>query len=153
MKEENLKISFVLFIFLVLDLIKPLDYSLNVEFLFLGIVFLSSNYPLIFSFLLSMIFGYLKDILMGLDAPLNLIEFSFLSLAIRYFLFFFHKKTTNHIILIALSLFFHIFLNSVYFKITNFLFFYYFFIQSIFIYFLINYFLKRWIKNLSPEYI
>ncbi|MBU1366534.1 MAG: hypothetical protein ABIK26_03870 [Candidatus Omnitrophota bacterium] len=152
MREKDCKIISVLFVLFILDLIKPFSYSLRAEFLFLGIIFLSLNYRFWFSFVLSIIFGYLKDSF-GLEAiPLNLIEFSLFSALIHYFLLHFHKIPVRIFIVFA-AIIIHIVLQAAHIRRIFPLFSLLFFIHSSLIFFLINYLLKKWIRISSAEYI
>jgi hypothetical protein len=146
MKRKKLKIILILFILLLLDLVKPFYYFLYIEFLFLGIIFVSLNFDIFFPLLCSLIFGYLKDCL-SFASPLSIIEFPLIVIISRYFLFHFHKKTFSKVIILFISLFFHMFLNTLYWGRQNFLFYLFFSSHSFIIYFFSNNFLIRWLKN------
>jgi hypothetical protein len=138
--------SFALFIFLLLDLIKPFQYSLSCEFLFLGITLLSlSETPIWISLAMSMLFGCFRDMLSFGRSHLALIEFPLIVLFNYYFLsyiLFTGNKKYAFIIKIgiaAAAIIIHIAVNS--FFVNSFLPLYSlrFFFQSIVLYILLNY--------------
>ncbi|UCD14974.1 MAG: hypothetical protein JSV34_04425 [Candidatus Omnitrophota bacterium] len=152
LKEKNVKIILILFIFLLLDLLRPFGYFIHTEFLFLGIILLSLNYPFLLSLVLSIIFGYLKDALSYGNIPLNLIEFSCIAIFIHYFLYRFNKKIIR-LIVFFMAIIIHVFFNVITTREFNFIFSLWFFMHSVPMFLLINYLSKKWVKTLSAEYI
>jgi cell shape-determining protein MreD len=150
MREQNLKAVIALVILFLLDLIKPFSYSLYVEFIFLGIIFISLNYPLYFALVVSIIFGYLKDSLSYDVIAFNIIEFPFISLFTHYLLHHFQKKLTKVFIFLSI-LIIHIAINGIYMETISYFFSLTFFAQSCIVFLLINYLLKRWLSPLSAE--
>ena len=150
-QRPQLKIIFLLFVLLFFDLIRPLGYALSAEFLFLGIIFTALTQKLVVALALAIIFGYLKDCLGPGTSPLYLIEFPLLCLFAAYSLsgFLFIRSQKEKIFykagLVIFLIIIHISLNS--FKQDLFLplFSLNFLIQSLAIYFFLNYLLKSWI--------
>jgi len=165
-KKIDIRLIFVLFILFLLDLIKPLGYFLSVEFLFLGIIFVSLNYRLWQALILCVIAGYIKDSFIFLPKPLSLIEFPSICLVIYYLLklknfniFYFLSEEDFHFarrkahvfviksIIVPVAIIIHIVFNAVCMKVVLPFFFLQFLGQSFFIYFFIDYLLERWIKT------
>ena len=150
-QKPQLKVIFLLFVLLFLDLIRLLGYGLSVEFLFLGVILTALTQKLIVAVTLGLMFGYLKDCLGPATAPFCLIEFPLLCLFAAYSLSCFtfahsrREKLFYEFGLVVLLVIVHISLNS--FKQSLFLPFFSlnFLIQSLVIYFFLNYFLKGWI--------
>lgn len=151
-KEQTIKSVFILLILLVLDITKPFYYFIYTEFIFLGIIITALNSNLFLSFTLSIIFGYLKDTLNGQGIPLNLIEFSLLTIIIHSVLFRFNKPAAK-IIIVLIALAAHIALHTANAGVASPLFILCFFIQSSLVYLLLNHLLRKWIKHSSVEYI
>ncbi|MDP2924584.1 MAG: hypothetical protein Q8O30_12860 [Candidatus Omnitrophota bacterium] len=144
MKKETLKIIIALFILFILDLLNPFYYSLYCDFIFLGIVFLSLNFTLGISLVLSILFGSLRDSLSPYVKYFSIIEFPFIIIVVNYFLRNFQKKTikifTFFSILIA-----HIILNIYYIGLFSPLFSLFFLIHSSLLFLALNYLLKKWL--------
>jgi hypothetical protein len=145
MKQKQLKMFFAMLIFLVLDCARPFNYSLNSEFTFLGIIFLSLNFPFYFSLLLSMLFGYFKDCIGMYVFSFNLIEFSLLSVFISYFLHNFNKKIVKFMVIFS-ALILHVSINGLYINNTALIFSVRFVIQSAALFLLLNKLLSDWIN-------
>lgn len=143
------KLTAILSVFLLLDMVKPFGYLLSVEFLFLGIIFIALNCNLRLSLMLSIVFGYLKDSFIPGSKPLSVIEFPFLCLfshyLITYVLFTDKKKyaITAKSIVIITAIFAHIVFNSIYTDHFLPFFFLHFVIQSFLVSLLINYLLEK----------
>ena len=159
MDEKNIKIFFSLLILFVIDLIRPFGYTLNTEFLFLGVVFLSFNYPLFPALILSVVFGYFKDCVSSFGAPINTIEFPVLCALIHYALSYLSPlaKSANKM-LAKIFIFFgaciiHLAINAL--LIDNFLLLFsvFFLLQSFLFFLFISYLLKKWVNIQSIEYI
>jgi len=146
-ERKKVKIMLILFIFLLLDLVRPFHYFLFVEFLFLGVAFLSLNFGIFFSFFCSLVFGYLKDCLSFYPSTLSIIEFPAIVFISRYLLSRLHKKTFSKIIILFTSLSLHTFLNTLYWGGQSFLFYFLFFFHSFLFYFLSNDLLIRWLES------
>lgn len=159
MQEKNIKIFFSLLIFFIIDLIRPFGYAFNTEFLFLGIVFLAFNYPLLPALIMSIIFGYFKDCVSSLGAPINTIEFAVLCVFIHYALSYLSPLAkSTHKMLAKIFVFFgacivHLTINAL--LIDDFLplFSMFFLMQSFLVFLCISYLLKRWVNISSIEYI
>ena len=134
-----LKGFILLFLFLLLDIIKPFSFYLCIEFLFLGIIFCTLNIEFKYSIILAFIFGYIKSLFL-FENTISILEFPIISIITYYF-----KDKVNSFakfILICALLSFHIIINNIYLKVLHFPL--CFFIQSISIYYLLfnN---KRWL--------
>ncbi|MDP8290509.1 MAG: hypothetical protein P9M02_06060 [Candidatus Susulua stagnicola] len=149
MKKINTKLLALLTSLFVLDLIKPLGYSLAVEFVFLGVIFVSLNEDLLSALGASAILGLLCDSFNPGMRPICLIEFPLICLLNNYLFSHFRfvsKQTRVFIIknsLVLLALIIHIIINSI--RSSLFLPFFWikFLIQSLLIYFLITYFIGK----------
>lgn len=150
MEERHFKILVALFIFFILDIIKPLGYSFCGEFLFLGIIFLALNFSPFVSFNLSILAGYVKDCLTSYDIPLNIIEFPVICIFIYYFLLHFRKAK---VVAVICALVIHIILYTLQVEIFDLHFLSLFFIHSCVFFLLINYLLRKWLKILHESYI
>ncbi|MCP4653205.1 MAG: hypothetical protein GY858_07470 [Candidatus Omnitrophica bacterium] len=152
MKERYIRIILIYFILLLVDLVKPFGYSLNVEFLFLGIVSVFLIYPYFPALAWGGIFGYFKDAVSGGGVPLNLIEFFCLFMVIRFALHKLNRKFAK-VLLISVILIVHIIMHSLYVDMFSFGGALIFFIQSIVIFFPLNYLLRKWMKISPVGYI
>lgn len=152
MTEREYKIILALIIFLFLDLVRPFGYLIPVEFLFLGIIYLSLNYRLGFSFMSGVIFGYLKDCLSLSGVPVSIIEFSLIVLMTNYFLSHFSYRFPSEFFVFPLIIF-HIILNNAYVVFVPFDFSIFFFVYSSAGFSLINYLLKKWKLTSLGKYI
>lgn len=153
---ENFKGKFwmrsllLLFILLFLDIRKPLGYGLYVEFLFLGIIFVSLNENIFLVFILSIFFGYLKDTFISSFPVLSIIEFPLLCLFIHYLrsYFLFTPKTAPTLIIqsiiVIMVITIHIIFNSIWARLLLPLFTLHFFIQSFLLYFFLTFLLPKW---------
>lgn len=136
-----------------LDLVKPLGYSLSVNFLFLGIIFISSKAPSPATLFLCIIFGFANDIFTNNTLAFNMLE----SLAVYLFVNYFSKYTNiasqnkytlvTKTVVILLLIFADIVFNSIKARIFLPLFSLTVFAQSFFIYALVGYFANKWIKQ------
>ncbi len=157
MKIPLLKLAIALFILFLLDLIRPLGYSLAIEFLFLGVIFVSLNAELSVAIFLSIFFGYLRDCLTPNTAVLSAIEFPLLCLLVHYLLahiLFARKKrytATIRKLIVAIAIVTHLILNSIYGKRFLHLLSLQFFIQSLAVYFFVDYLLRNWMEHHSPS--
>lgn len=152
MEERHIKIVLGILILFLLDLIKPLGHFLQVELLFLGIIFLALNYSLFVSLGLSILAGYAKDCLVFSDTPLNLIEFPLICVFIYYFRSHF-LQTKGKIFAVIFALILHIILHTLQIDALYLWFSVNFFIQSITVFALVNYLLRKWLRILHESYI
>jgi cell shape-determining protein MreD len=152
MRDKNLKIISLLIIFLFLDIIKPFGYFLHTEFLFLGILLLSFEYPLILSCVLNIIFGYLKDALSVHTFPLSLIEFPVITILVHYLMFRFNRGIAKIFICMSIVVL-HIGVNICVMKILVPKFMIFFFIHSVLTFLIVNFLYNLWAKPLSAKYI
>jgi len=145
MKGLNLKTLLLFTSLFLLDLIRPLGYSLTVEFVFLGVIFVSLNEDLLPALAISAILGLLCDSFNPGIKPLNLVEFPLICLLNHYLFSYFglvNKKIRILIVknsLVLLALIAHIIINSIHSGLILPLFWIKFLIQSILIYFSMNY--------------
>ncbi len=151
-KDRNLKIIGLLIFFVFIDQLKPLNYFLHTEFIFLGIVILTMNYSFAFSFVLCVIFGYLKDCLAFPCIPASLMEFPLICVIVYTLISRFNRRLTKIFIFIVI-LTGHIILNNMNIESPSGVFSICFFIHSFIIFLGINYLLKRWNMLLSEKSI
>ena len=139
----------MLFIFLLLDIIKPLGYTLSVEFLLLGIIFISLNKNIHTCIIFSVIFAYLRSSLIPEAKLLNLIEYPLICLMSHYLLsYFIFAGKKIHVFLLkglvaGLAIITHIVINSLSAQVFLPLFTIKYLTQSLLIYFFINYLAKQ----------
>ena len=156
MKGLNLKILLLFASLFLFDLIRPLGYSLVVEFVFLGVIFVSLNEGLLPALTISAIFGLLCDSFNPGIKPLNLIEFPLICLLNHYLFSYFglvNKKIQILIVknsLVLLALIIHITINSIHSGLILPLFWIKFLIQSLLIYFSIDYLLRKNNEKAKP---
>ncbi|GEM_PF-896899 len=149
MKGLNPKIIMLFISLFLLDLIRPFGYSLAVEFVFLGVIFVSLNEDLLPALLISVILGLLCDSFNSGTKPLNLVEFPLICLLNHHLFSYFglvNKKIRVLIVknsLLLLALIVHIIINSIHSGLILPLFWIKFIMQSILIYSLINYSLGK----------
>ncbi len=150
---KTTRIIFFLCFLLTLDIVKPLGYSLSVNFLLLGIIFISSQHPSFITLFLCVIFGFINDIFANNRLSLSLAEFLIVYFFIRYLARYTNIPSQNKyallvkIILLLLIIFGDIILNSLEVMVFLPLFSLTILIQSLFIYALLAYFANRWLKN------
>lgn len=149
MKGLNLKTLLLFISLFLLDLIRPLGYSLAVEFVFLGIIFVSLNEDLLPALAISAIFGLLCDSFNPGIKPLSSVEFPLICLLNHYLFSYFrlvNKKIQVLIVknsLVLLALIIHIIINSIRSGLILPLFWIRFLIQSLLIYFSMNYLMGK----------
>lgn len=88
--KSKVKIFFTLFILLLLDIAKPFGYALSVDFLLLGIIFISLNKNLRTSLLFALIFGYIRSSLIIEADFLTMIRYPVIPLVSHYLLLYFN---------------------------------------------------------------
>ncbi|MBP7088643.1 MAG: hypothetical protein KBB01_05015 [Candidatus Omnitrophica bacterium] len=151
MKYSTSKILFFFIVLFFLDLLKPLGYALSVDFLFLGIVYVSLNYYFNSLIIFSLLFGYLKDIFAITPIPLNMIEYSLVSLfmyKIRTDFLFINKKNEDFPIKLIVAIFLfilHFIFNQKNIELFLSLFFVVYLIQSALIYAFLTYFFRKYL--------
>ncbi|MCM8830844.1 MAG: hypothetical protein NC918_01440 [Candidatus Omnitrophica bacterium] len=150
MKTDIAKIFFFLCILFLFDIAKPFNFYFKVEFLFLGIIFFTLYYSSFSTLLAILIFGYIKDCFISQNFPLNTIEFIVIYLGCNFFNL---DDNLQRFIFPFLCIIFHILIQSIYFWTFVPLFIFRFFIHSIFLYFLIEGLLKKWMQPILGEYI
>ena len=156
MKGLNLKILLLFASLFLFDLIRPLGYSLIVEFVFLGVIFVSLNEGLLPALTISAIFGLLCDSFNPGIKPLNLIEFPLICLLNHHLFSYFglvNKKIQILIVknsLVLLALIIHITINSIHSGLILPLFWINFLIQSLLIYFSMDYLLGKNNEKAKP---
>lgn len=98
MRQQNIKIIFILFILFLLDIARPFSYTIYAELLFVGIVIASLRYEMPFSFILCAFFGYLKDSFSLNPMPLATLEYALLSICTRGLYSRFKLSHAKHLI-------------------------------------------------------
>jgi len=157
MSKTTSKLTLALFLFFLLDLIKPLGYPLSVEFLFLGIIFIALHQKPALSLILAILFGYFKDSFIYDANPLSVIGFVFICLLIQllriHFIAVVRKAYYNHAkaVTIAIAIIAYIIFNSICSKTILPLFSVSFFIQSFLLSLLLNYLMQKWTVIYPPQ--
>ncbi|OQX80333.1 MAG: hypothetical protein B6D56_05195 [Candidatus Omnitrophica bacterium 4484_70.1] len=146
--QNNYKLIFILLIFFLLDVIKPLGFSLNTEFVMLGIIFLSINFSFPFSLFTSFAFGILRDIFSPLFPNFSL-QLVLLSLFIKYLDRHLPPHPLSDISKAGFAILGYVAINSLLRQKLSLIFSISFFLHSFVCFFLIKYFLERWMFNLS----
>ncbi|MFA7677147.1 MAG: hypothetical protein WCY34_03140 [Candidatus Omnitrophota bacterium] len=149
MKRKSIKLSILLPLLLFLDIIRPLGYSLHVEFACLGLIFMVLNEKLWFSLAASFILGCLEDGFSPGSSHFYCLEFPILvviSYGLRSYLFLAGKKAYLFFaksIVVTFFLIAHIIYNSLLVSFAGFSLCFLFFIQSFFCYFLMEALLEK----------
>ena len=148
MSKAAFKIFLIISLLFILDLLKPFGYFLSSEFIFLGLIVIALSQPLPIA-LCGAIFGaYCRDYLINGGFTFSFFEFPLLCLAIHYLrLRRIFPESTGRLfmakgLIAALSLFIHILLNSLFRGSVAPFFLWQFFIQSLFLYYLLDYLLE-----------
>lgn len=149
-KLDYFKLYSVLFVFFYLDFLRPWSFNFQGEFLFLGIIFVAFRCSLFSTLVTSLVWGLIKDLFFP-DYSFYVLFFLTITLFIKYTLKHLHPKPFLKIILLTISIIFYSLLNSLVTPTIDFLFLVNFFIQSITVFYITNYFLLRWIHGLSKE--
>ncbi|MDD5069373.1 MAG: hypothetical protein PHV17_01490 [Candidatus Omnitrophica bacterium] len=147
MRYDLYKIFFSLLILLLLDILKPLTYSLHGEFLIVGIIFVFIYYPARISLPLGIFFSYCKDAISINVIPINVIEIVFIFFLIKFLLYRLPKSAVR-IFLPVIALAAYVLINCFHFGVLSFMFNFRFLVNS-YILFLISDYLLR--KNLKVE--
>ncbi len=154
MKNLPLKLSSILLTLLFLDIFKPLGYSLCVEFLLLGVIFIALTHKIRISITLGIIFGFLKDSLTPGIGALSMLEFPLLCLLIHYlFSYFIFVTKKQHVFIlknaiVMLAVIIHVFINSIFAGLMLPLFSLKFIIQSSLVFLLLDYLIEG--RRVSP---
>ena len=157
MNRRIVKLILTLFLLLLLDITKPFGYSLNVEFLFLGIIFVALNARLWLSLTLAILFGYCKDSFSANTASLSLIGFTLTCLIIwplRVYLLSVVKKPYRKyvkVIVIITAIAAYIAYNSVCVKVVSLPLSVQFFIQTLLLSFVINFLIEKYKLIYPPD--
>lgn len=151
MRLETIKIVCVLFIFFLLDFVRPLHFYLMTEFLFLGIVFVSLHYTLTYSLMFGVVFGIAKDSLFPSHFLFHTFCFIFFIFVISHVRAQFYEKSIFKRSVVAFSILSYALLNGVALDACDAGVIAIFCVQSYVLFYIIDYFLIQWIQKLSPE--
>ena len=151
MKLATVKIMCILFVFFLLDFMRPLHFYLKAEFLFLGIIFVSLHYSLIYSLVLSVIFGIVKDSFFPSHFLFYTFCFILFTYVVNYVRTKFHEKLILKRSVVVFSIFSYALLNGIALDAFNVGITFAFCVQSYVLFYIIDYFLIQWVQNLSPE--
>ena len=145
MRERHLRIVCACLFLFMLDVLRPLGYSIHVDFSVIGIWVIYMIYPYFPALFWGVIFGYLRDCFSITTNPVNTIEAFFMFILIRYCLRQFPSKQTAIVLPVALIII-HTLANA--HSKTPILLWYYIlvFVQSIIIYYALKYLLTKWMK-------
>lgn len=152
MRNDWIKLGLTLAILLLLDITKPMKYSITAEFIFLGVLFAAINCPPILSFPAAAISGYLKDCVGIGSTPFYLVEFVLMVMVTRFFI---HRISRGpaRILTVLGAIIAHVIINSYHYGIFSARFFMYFVFHSAAIFLLLNFLLKKWTTSFSKDYI
>ncbi len=155
--KEKIFLALMLFIFLVLDLMRPFGYALSCEFLFLGIILISLNYDLGVSVIFAIFFGYFKDSLTPQVNPFSMISFTFLSIFIHIlrdnFILSVKSSIRRHVKIAigAIAIIIYDVFNFICMRLALPVLFIQFFIQSVLLLLVADYLLKKQTRNSLPQ--
>jgi len=152
MRERHLRILTALAICFILDFLRPFGYSIYCDFLYLGVLITYLVYPYFPALFWGMIFGYLKDTCTSAQTPVNIIEFTFIFLLIRYLFGQFPENASRRcipIIIIAI----HLWLNIQYLAKASIFFDIKLLMQYTLLFILMSRLIKKWMKFQPAEYI
>ncbi len=147
----KLKLISILSFFLLLDFLRPLSLHFTPEFLFLGVLYVSLNFSSNIALPLIISFGVVKDFFSLNTFPLYAISFVIVDTSVRYLIKYFPNKHLLKRLLAALAILFYACFNSLVIRRLPILLILTFFIQSFFVFYIVEYFLFRWIQNLSQD--
>lgn len=151
MKRQIFKLGFLFSVLLVLDLARPFSLYFRAEFLFSGIILAAIYFPGADTLILIFCFGVLKDFSFGCPLPVSAFSFTGLAAGVypalkyfppRYLL----KKTVAVFAILAYTL-----INALGVRVFSFYVNFIFFLQSLFVFFIIEYLARPWTVNLSSE--
>lgn len=120
MKLAIIKLPILFLLLLLLDLTRPFNYSLSVEFIILGVIFIALTQQFRTVLILTLAFGYLSDLFLAGSAAPRIIEYPLIGIgvyALRSYLPIAQKQKYTLLIkysLVAIALIAHIIINSVY---------------------------------------
>ena len=155
----NIKLFFILLVLFLIDVVKPLGYSLVLEFLFLGIIFVSLNESIVQPLVLSIFFGFLKDLFILESSAFSFIEFPLICLFVRYCLSYFSFVSRQSYIMIvrivipAAAIFIHLVFNSICIGRVFVSFSLVFFAQSFIMFYFMANLLEKWARLNLPRTI
>lgn len=158
MIKRLIEASLIIFIFFLLDLIKPFGYSLSVEFILLGLIVIAANESLEVSLAASFLAGGLKSLFIVNQSALAIVEFPLICLFIHYIRahrLFLTKQNYVFLVkavIVVVSLAVHILANSIQTRVIVPFFCSEFFIQSICLYYLIEYLLALRVNNVRKAF-
>ncbi|MBU2473733.1 MAG: hypothetical protein KKG91_03260 [Candidatus Omnitrophica bacterium] len=148
MIKSVFKVFLIIFGLFILDLVKPFGYSLSVEFVFLGFVIVALTQPLPIAFFGALFAAYFRDFFISSGFSLSWLEFPLLCVAIRYIRLhriFLDRQRYFFIargVLAGFCLLVHSLVNSLTSGLTGPIFLLQFFIQSLCLYYLMDYLLQ-----------
>ena len=146
MKERHLRVVVAMASLLLLDLVKPLGYSLSVEFLFLGVLAIFIIYPYLPALLWAVVFGYLSDCISASTAPIVSIELFCIFFMVRYLSGQLNENSFKGYLLPISAIIVHIMVNSSQVSAVGLMFLINTFIQSMTVYLLLKYLMQKWMK-------
>lgn len=149
MIKPSLRAFIIISVFFLLDLIKPFGYFLSVEFIFLGLIIIALNESLAIALVASFLSACFRNFFILNGSAVTLFEFLFICLLIQYIRsrrIFLAKPQQLFIVkgvIVFLSLCVHILVNSVQLGLFISFFSFQFLIQSICVYYFIDYLLNQ----------
>ncbi len=146
----TIKITGLLFVFLLIDFMRPFYFALQTELLFVGILWISLHFKLAYCLVLCALFGILKDSFSGTFFLFHTSLFIFLTVTVHYLRTQFHLTVYLKTALIVISTLGYALLNSLSVETFSFFTVFSFSFQSWLLFYLSERFLLLWIRDSSP---
>ncbi len=151
MRERHLRIIVVMAALLLLDLTRPFDYAIYVEFLLLGVIAVFLIYPYSAALIWAIAAGYFRDCFDDSASPVSVIEFVFIFLIVRYFLRRFPAVPVQRYLPPALIVM-DAGLHAAVLRKASWFFCLEYFTQAIVLFFLLQHILTQWMKFRPARY-
>jgi len=142
-----IKLSIALFLFFLVDFLKPFGFYFCSEFLFLGILFVSLNLAFLYSFGFAFVFGLFKDLFPPQSLLFYTFSFVLINMFLRLTLKYFHGRSIIKNLVVGLAIIFYALLNSI--EVGQILpsLIFSFFMQSLLVFFIMERFLLKWVTD------
>ncbi len=147
MRDVGLRTFVLLFILFFLDMAVPLDFIFKIDFLMIGIIFITFYMDYTFVLFYVILFGMAKDAVSSNFLPFYTCNFIFTVLLIKILLRHFRDKTLFRLIIAIIAIIFNLILNIFVVRYISLLFSLSFILYSFCGFLLMDYALKQWIKE------
>ncbi len=148
MKLLYLKLSCLLFFLILIDFLQPFYFTLRLEFLYVGLLFVSFHAPLGFAVVCMLAAGIVKDILLFSFFPFYTVFFLASCVFIKYFLRHFHPRPIAQTLSVAAILMLYGLYNAMLVRQVDIKLLILFTVQSVVLYHLYQYLIIRWMPDL-----